>query len=260
VFESVLLGSTGWVAGLVNAFPHENRALWELLTAGRLEEARLGFERARELDPRNGKVLWQLADLWMRMGDQAKAEAVVKDALARKVDEHRFLLKLGESYIEAGRHEDAERALRRALELKPDLDTAHFNLGLVYEENGDTAKAIASYEAELAQNAKAYRAAFNLAKLLQKTGHNQEAVAHFRRVAELAPEFATGHLYLAKALLDGGDLTGAERWARKGLASHPDRQIAPLGHYVLADVYNRQGRSADAAREVAAARRLQAGG
>jgi choline-sulfatase len=244
--------------------PEHQGALFSLAVAykdaGRLDEARLGFERARELDPRNGKVLWQLADLWMRKGDLAKAEAVVKDALARKVDEHRFLLKLGESYIEAKRYEDAERALRRAAELKPDLDTVHFNLGLVYEEKGDAAKAIASYEAELAQNAKAYRAAFNLAKLLQKAGRREEAVAQFRKVAEIQPDFGTGHLYLAKALLDGGDLAGAEQWARKGLASKPDPKIAPLGHYVLADVYNRQGRTADSAREVAAARRLQAGG
>jgi 4-hydroxy-tetrahydrodipicolinate synthase len=38
--ESVLLGAQGWVSGLVNAFPRENRALWDLATAGRWEEAR----------------------------------------------------------------------------------------------------------------------------------------------------------------------------------------------------------------------------
>jgi len=37
--ESVLLGVTGWVSGLVNAFPAENRLLWDLATAGRYEEA-----------------------------------------------------------------------------------------------------------------------------------------------------------------------------------------------------------------------------
>lgn len=37
--ESVLLGATGWVSGLVNAFPAENRLLWDLATAGRYEEA-----------------------------------------------------------------------------------------------------------------------------------------------------------------------------------------------------------------------------
>lgn len=38
--ESVLLGATGWVSGLVNAFPEENRLLWDLATSGRWEEAR----------------------------------------------------------------------------------------------------------------------------------------------------------------------------------------------------------------------------
>jgi 4-hydroxy-tetrahydrodipicolinate synthase len=40
VLESVLLGAVGWVSGLVNAFPEENRLLWDLATAGRYEEAR----------------------------------------------------------------------------------------------------------------------------------------------------------------------------------------------------------------------------
>jgi 4-hydroxy-tetrahydrodipicolinate synthase len=39
VLESLLLGVTGWVSGLVNAFPAENRLLWDLATAGRWDEA-----------------------------------------------------------------------------------------------------------------------------------------------------------------------------------------------------------------------------
>src|SRR5262245_15071432 len=39
VLESVLLGSVGWVSGLVNAFPRENRLLWDLATSGRWDEA-----------------------------------------------------------------------------------------------------------------------------------------------------------------------------------------------------------------------------
>ncbi|MCS7026992.1 MAG: dihydrodipicolinate synthase family protein [Bryobacteraceae bacterium] len=40
VLESVMLGATGWVSGLANAFPEENRVLWELIQAGRWTEAR----------------------------------------------------------------------------------------------------------------------------------------------------------------------------------------------------------------------------
>jgi 4-hydroxy-tetrahydrodipicolinate synthase len=40
ILEAVMLGAVGWVSGLVNAFPEENRALWDLATSGRWEEAR----------------------------------------------------------------------------------------------------------------------------------------------------------------------------------------------------------------------------
>ena len=39
VLESLLLGAAGWVSGLVNAFPAENRLLWDLATTGRWDEA-----------------------------------------------------------------------------------------------------------------------------------------------------------------------------------------------------------------------------
>jgi 4-hydroxy-tetrahydrodipicolinate synthase len=39
VLESVALGAIGWVSGLVNAFPEENRLLWDLMTTGRHQEA-----------------------------------------------------------------------------------------------------------------------------------------------------------------------------------------------------------------------------
>ncbi len=39
VLESVMLGSVGWVSGLVNAFPVESRRLWDLATAGNYAEA-----------------------------------------------------------------------------------------------------------------------------------------------------------------------------------------------------------------------------
>ncbi|NNJ28126.1 dihydrodipicolinate synthase family protein [Alienimonas chondri] len=40
ILESFAAGAIGWVSGLVNAFPAENRLLWDLMTAGRWDEAR----------------------------------------------------------------------------------------------------------------------------------------------------------------------------------------------------------------------------
>ncbi|WP_397569151.1 dihydrodipicolinate synthase family protein [Schlesneria sp. T3-172] len=40
ILESILLGAKGWVSGLVNAFPHENRLVWDLAVSGQWEAAR----------------------------------------------------------------------------------------------------------------------------------------------------------------------------------------------------------------------------
>jgi len=240
--------------------PEHRESLFRLALAykdeGRLADARAGFERARALDPQNGRVLWQLADIAMQEHRLDEAEKVLKDALAQKVERERFLLKLAECRIEQRRFDEAERALREAIEKRPTLETANFNLGLVLEERGEREQAIAAYEKELAAHAGAYRAAFNLAKLLQRSGRTREALERFRQVASLNPRFAIGRLYLAKALLDTGDLAGAEREAKAGLALTPDASLAPLGHYVLADVYNRQGRLGEARAEEQAGDRI----
>jgi len=39
-FEALLLGASGWVSGLTNAFPQESLALWNALQAGDLDRAR----------------------------------------------------------------------------------------------------------------------------------------------------------------------------------------------------------------------------
>jgi 4-hydroxy-tetrahydrodipicolinate synthase len=39
VMECAMLGAVGWISGLVNAFPYENRALWDLILAGKWTEA-----------------------------------------------------------------------------------------------------------------------------------------------------------------------------------------------------------------------------
>ena len=178
--------------------------------------------------------------------------------MADNVERPAFQTKLGECYIELKRYDDAERSLREALNTKADAPMAHYDLGLVFESRGDATQAIAEYEAEIARNAKTYQAHFNLAKLLAAAGHRADALRHFQQAVDANPEFGTGHLYLAKASLDAGDLDGAETAVRQGLALKHDASIAPLAHYVLADVYSRRGRARDAEREAAEGQRQEA--
>jgi tetratricopeptide (TPR) repeat protein len=128
---------------------------------------------------------------------------------------------------------------------------------LLYEARGQWRDAVVAYEAEIAASPKLYQPHFNMAKLLSRDGRAADAVAHFRAAVDRNPAFGTGYLYLAKALLDANDLTGAEEAAKRGLDSKPEAGMVPLGHYVLADVYSRLGREAEAARQIAAGKRAE---
>lgn len=227
---------------------------------GRIDEAIVGFERTEQLDPRSGRAHFQLGDIYMQRGEPAKALEVLTKGLALDIDRAPFLVKLGEAYLELERYDEAERVLTEAIGLRADVPRAQYNLALVQEQRGNASAARAAYEAEVAANPKNYGAHFNLGRILAREGRTADAARQFRASIEARPEFAEGHLYLAKAMLDLGELQPAEAAAKQGLSLNPDRTIAPLGHFVLADVYSRIGRDGDAAREVAKARALQRAG
>ena len=240
--------------------PEHEGAAWSLALAyrqaGKLDEARAGFERVFQLNPRGAKALYQLATLSMGEGDFAGAAATLEKGLDLG-DRAVFLVKIAEARLELKQIDAAQAALTEAIKLNADQSMAHYNLGLVHEARGEWQAAASAYEAEIKVSPKLYQPHFNLAKLQARGGRPADALAHFRAAVDLNPEFGTGFLYLAKAQLDAGNLTDAEAAATKGLASKPDAGMIPLGHYVLADIYSRQGREGDAARQVAAGKRAE---
>lgn len=225
--------------------------------AGRIDEAIVGLERTQQLDPRSGRAHFQLGDIHMQRGEPARAVEVLTRGLTLDVDRAPFLVKLGEAHLELKQYDAAEKVLREAVALRAEVPRGQYNLALVAEQRGNAGAARAAYEAEIAANPRNYGAQFNLGKLLMKEGRLADATSRFRAAVEARPDFAEGYLYLAKALLDTGNLAGAEQAARDGLDRRPTPSIAPLGHYVLADVYSRLGRENEAARQVALARRLE---
>jgi arylsulfatase A-like enzyme/Tfp pilus assembly protein PilF len=241
--------------------PGYKSALFNLALAykdsGRTEDAALGFRRVLELDPRDNKAYYLLAEIHVGKKEFAQALSLLKQAVDVGSERAPLHNLMAECYFELKDSESAEREIKTALEMNPELRQAHFNLALIREERGDLPGAIAAYEKEISLTPKAYKAHFNLAKLFGKTGQLTKQIEHFEKAVELNESFANGYLYLAKAYLDAEKFEEAIRMARKGIELGPDRSLAPLGHFILVDVYNRLGRFRDAERELAIARRLQ---
>ncbi len=243
--------------------PDSDLALVNLANAyrrlGDHRAAILGYERYLARDPRNAYIQYQLGELYFDLGALDRAERAFRAALALDDRVAAARNALGVVALARGDLEAAEREIRAALAQQPDVRLAHFNLALLAEARGDPETAIREYQAEIDLHATSYKAAFNLARLYERLGRPADQERAYRLALEMNPAFAEGYLYLAKLYLDRGErYDEAVALARRGLALGPSREFAPLGHYVLADLFNRLGRPEDARRELEAGRALEA--
>lgn len=225
---------------------------------GNDDAALAGFERYLTLDPKDPFVQYQMGEIWLDRGDLSRAEALFRRAL--DVDPSVFAAKnaLGVVALQRGDLVTAERLIREALAAKPTLRLAHFNLALLAEAHGDISTAEREYVEELKQHPENYKSAFNLSRLYEQVGDREGQIDALKQSIVSNPRFAEGHLFLAKAYLDAeSHLDEAARLAQKGIELAPRSEFAPLGHYVLADIYNRQGRAREGAQELARGRALE---
>jgi arylsulfatase A-like enzyme/predicted Zn-dependent protease len=221
-----------------------------LVAQGKVQDAIAGYEHFLNQDAGNAQILYRLAQVQLDAGDDAAAAANFKKTLAVEPDTARAEVGLGVVAFHEGKPLEAKAALTRALALDPKARWARYNMALVAESEGDTAAAIAGYRAEIEGHADAYKAHFNLGRLLGKSGDTKGSIDALTTCVELQPDWPIGHFYLAQALLQSGDLDGAKREALLALTLDDKTPYAALGHYVLADVYNRRGNESQALAEL----------
>jgi arylsulfatase A-like enzyme/Tfp pilus assembly protein PilF len=225
---------------------------------GRSQAALEGYRSVLELEPRNPQTWYQLATLYLDLGRVSEAENTFKQALKYNPDMGAAYNSLAAIAFSRGDLAEAERLVRQGLALEDDLRSSHFNLGRILEARGDLAGAKKQYQEELSRYSDHGRARFNLAQILRQEGDRAGYLAELRESIEKAPGFGAAFFFLAREELGAGRLDSAADLARRGLEVDSASEVAPLGYYVLADVYNRQGRRDDASREVEKAHRLEA--
>jgi len=225
---------------------------------GRDDAAVEGYRTVLRLNPRAPHVWYQLATLLLDVGREKEAEATFRQALVQNPNMGAAYNSLAALAFSRGRLDEAETLVRRSIELEQDLRSSRFYLGRILEARGDRAGAERLYREELSTYADNGRARFNLAQLRREQGDVAGFLAELRESVEKAPDFAPAFFFLAREELQAGRLDAAAALARSGLAKDDRSALAPLGHYVLADVYARQGRRADADAEAARGRKIEA--
>jgi arylsulfatase A-like enzyme/Tfp pilus assembly protein PilF len=216
------------------------------------------FKGALKANPRNPQAWYQLATLYLDLGREKEAEQTFRSALAANPKMGAALNALGALAYQRHDLAEAEQLVRKGLELEPDVRTGRFNLARILEDRGRGDEAEKLYRAELGTYPDHGRAHFNLAQLLRERGELQGYLAELRGCTEQAEKFGPCYFYLAREALGAGALDDAAALAEKGLQGDPTSPLAPLGHYVLADVYSRKGQPGKAQEEAARGKRLEA--
>jgi TolB-like protein/cytochrome c-type biogenesis protein CcmH/NrfG len=104
--------------------------------------AKREFDKALALDPENDVVLFWAADIALAAGDLAKAEELLRQAVAKDPLDGETYILLGETYYYAGRFVEAENSYRKALDLIPARPSLHSSLGLVLLAKGEHEEAL----------------------------------------------------------------------------------------------------------------------
>jgi len=241
--------------------PDNESALGELATLyrklGQPEAALEGYRTVLKLDARKPATWYQLATLYLDLGREKEAEQTFRQALEHNPKMGAAYNSLGALAFQRGQLPQAEELVRKGLELEPDVRGGRYNLARVLEARRQAAEAERLYREELGTYADHGRARFNLAQLLRERGDQAGYLGELKAGVEKAPEFGACFFFLAREELRAGRLDAAQDLARRGLQAENPSELAPLGHYVLADVYNRRGERAKAQAEVAAARRFE---
>jgi arylsulfatase A-like enzyme/Tfp pilus assembly protein PilF len=225
---------------------------------GRDDDAAAGYERLLQVSPRNAQARFQLAQIRAEQDRLSEAQSLIAEALELEPELSGAYNVLGIIRFKQGDPQAGAEAIQRALKSNPELKGAHFNLALMAEERGELASAIREYQEEIKLHPDHFKAHYNVGRLYGQVGDRRRQLDSFRQAIEVNPHFAEGHLFLAKLYLDLDEhLDEAVKLAERGMELNPWSEFAPLGHYVVADIYSRRGMAVEAKREAERGRALQ---
>jgi tetratricopeptide (TPR) repeat protein len=131
--------------------------------------------------------------------------------------------------------------------------------------NREYDKALAKLDEVIKEDPRIIEARLVRANVYMKLERAEEAIEECKEALKIDSEYsaaiftlARAYIFLAKAYLDlNENYEEAIDLAKKGLKLNPEAESAPLGHYILADIYGRLGRQEDYNSELQKGRALE---
>lgn len=233
------------------AIPHLKRAqdktalgIAEIQT-GQLAEAVVDLQAALAAHPNDADLLYYLGRASGLLAKQS-----IDTLLAAYPDSARSHQAMAENYYVLRRMPDAEKEYREALRLRPGLPEVHLALGEVYAGAFQWDKAEEEFRMQAKLQPGNAEAAYRLGEALLEQGKAHEARVELLRADRLMPEMPETLYSLGKAASLEGDAAAAEKAWTKLVTIEKQSSLAAQAHFGLAALYRKQGKTAEAQREM----------
>jgi tetratricopeptide (TPR) repeat protein len=240
------------------AVPHLEKAGDEsalgiaLLEAGRLPEAVAVLQEALAKSPDDPDLLYYYG---------RAAGLLSKDAFdtleARFPDSARAHQMMAEDYAALREVPSAEREFNEALRLRPQTAGLHMDFGYLYGRAQQWDKAEEQFRLETELQPGNAEAMYRLGEAEMQLGKFHDARVTLVRSDQLKHDMPETVYMLGKAAnLDGDDALAQKSWLRL-LTLENNTSLAGQAHFGLAGIYRKQGKTAEAEKEMELFRKLQ---
>ncbi|MGC2019385.1 MAG: tetratricopeptide repeat protein [Candidatus Acidiferrales bacterium] len=232
---------------------HEEGALGvALLEADRLPEAVAVLQKALAKNPDDPDLLYNYGRACGLLSKQ-----VFDELEARFPDSARAHQMMAQDYAALRDVPGAEREFQEALKLRPQTPGLHLQLGELYARAQQWDKAAEQFQLETQVQPGSAEAFYRLGESLLQLGKFHEAREALVSSDQLKTDMPETLYLLGKAALLDGDETLAQKSWEHLLKLEENTSLAAQAHFGLSGIYRKQGKTAEADREMEAFRKLQ---
>ena len=217
---------------------------------GQDREAMKVLQSAADRWPEDVEVLYNLGIVHTRLMTSTYRKMAQVDP-----DSHRVHQLLGASYEARRENKKAIDEYKLAIQKKPDFAGLHYALGNIFWKEGDLQQAEKEFLEEIRIAPENYLTTWKLGNIYLLNKQYDLAFQYLEKAIRQRPDLGQAHRDLGKALLQtDGDLARATAHLKKVTELAPEE---PTTHYLLAQVYRKQGKRAEQATELAIFEKLR---
>lgn len=213
------------------------------LALDRDDEAGRAFDHVAAQAPANVDELYLLIKAYTQV-----SSALLSRLVALGKDSYRMHQVKGEYFDMQHASDAAIKEYEKAVELRPDLPSLHYVLANAYYKHSKLEKGVGEFRRTIELNPHHFMAHYTLGLLFLEEDDSVNAIKELRAALAEQPGLVGAYLALGKALFRHGDDDVAIPLLERHIQLVPDNAVP---HYLLYQIYRRQHKPEDAAREMA---------